>query len=347
MEEPPPISRQEELMMMELSGDAVPIRGGGGNQRSIQRQRSQRPATRTAQWEASNSGSRFATSRSSVHSSESSISSLSSRRALRYHDPEYKPEEDEEEEYFDTNGQELICGWGHEDEVEAEDVGRYTAGAGSYDMRPPPPPPWTSHPRYRRQQNYSSGAATIHNQSQQEMYEEPEAYESFQDMLPRREGGSPKDKLVGMVKKQVNFRSPEFNRPPLVPNGRGQPAHYDPGPMPRYQAEDPPSRNELPRRREKPAEQVPAHSHIQTIKRQLLQQSRNNNSLTSLTNYEIDAKTEEGGHPGTEGKERRVSDVTFEPMLEQLLNFNGSKSSLTSSLNDSGSLNADQIASLS
>ena len=349
MEEPPPISKQEELMMMELSGDAVPIRGGGGNQRGIQRQRSQRPASRPAQWDASNSGSRFASSRSSVHSSESSISSLSSRRALRYHDPEYKPEEDEEEEYVDTNGQELICGWGHENEVEAEDIGRYTAGAGSYDMRPPPPPPRTSHPRYQRQQYYSSGDTTIRNQSHQQMYEqeEPEAYESFQDMLPRREGGSHKDKLVGMVKKQVNFRSPEFSRPPLVPNGRGRPAHYEPDPMPRYQAEDPPGRNELPRRREEPAEQVPAHSHIQTIKRQLLQQSRNNNSLTSLTNYEIDAKTEDGGQPGTGGKERRFSDVTFEPMLEQLLNLNGSKSSLTSSLNDSGSLNADQIASLS
>ena len=348
LEEPTPISRQEELMMMELSGDAIPIRGGSGDRRGIQRQRSQRQANRPAQWDASNSDSRFVTSRSSVHSSESSISSLSSRRALRYHDPEYKPEEDEEEEYVDTNGQELICGWSHEDEVEAEDVGRYIAGAGSYNMRPPPPPPQASHLRYQRQQYYSNGS-TIRNQSQQQMYEqeEPEAYESFQDMFSRREGGSPKDRVVGMVKKQVNFRSPEFRRPPLVPNGRGQPAHHDPVPMPRYQAEDPPGRNEMLPRMNDPAKQVPAHSDIHTMKRQLMQQSRNNNSLTSLTNYEIKTKTEDGGDAGSGGKERRVSDVTFEPMLEQLLNLNGSKSSLNSSLNDSGSLNAEQIASLS
>ena len=334
-------------MMMELSGDAIPIRGGGGDRRGIERQRSQRPAT-PAHWDASNSGSRFATSRWSVHSSESSISSssLSSRRALRYHDPEYKQQEEaEEDDYVGTNGKELICGWGHEDEFQDGDVGRYTAGAGSYDMRPQHPPPRASHPRYQRQQYYSSGSAG-RSQSQQQMYDqkEPEAYESFQDMLPRREGVSSKDKLVGMVKKQVNFRSPEFSRPPLVPSGRGRPVDQDSEAMQRYLSGGPTGRNEMLPRRQEPTEQVPAQSHIQTMKQQLLEHSRNNNSLTSLTNYEIETKTQDGGQSGPGGKERRVSDVTNDPMLE-LLNLNGSKGSLTSSsLNDSGSLNADQIA---
>ena len=265
---------------------------------------------------------------------------------MRYHDPEYKQQEEaEEDDYVGTNGQELICGWGHEDELGAGDVGRYTASAGSYDMRPQSLPPRASHPRYQRQQYYSSGATTsIRNLSQQQMYDQKEAdaYESFQDILPRREGVSSKDKLVGMVKKQVNFRSPEFSRPPLAPSGRGRPVDHDSEAMQRYLSGGPTGRNEMLPRRQEPTKQVPAQSHTQTMKQQLLEHSRNNNSLTSLTNYEIETKTQDGGQSGPGGKERRVSDVTNDPMLELL---NGSKGSLaSSSLNDSGSLNADQIA---
>jgi len=340
LEEPQQVTRQMELMLMELEGDAVPLRGGNRSHYATQKQQLQRPERQMQQhWDSVNSGSRFATSRSGIDSSESSISSLSSRRALRYHDPGWK-EEVPEEDYVDpTNGQELICGWERGDD---DTYDRFMPGVRSYDVRPPPPQ--AAHPHYQRNQHHGNGQSQNHSQRYEE--EEAEEYQSFQNILPKQHGGLSNNKLVRKTTKQVKFRSPE-SQSPLLPNGRARSTHFEPLPIPRHQAQDPPDGNGmLSKSRKDPVEQIPARSNVVAKEEKKLQQSlqRNNNSLTSLTNAEINAG--DGGDEANGGNDRRVYDLTLEPMLEHLLNFNGSKGSLSSSNDDSGSLNAEQIASI-
>mmetsp|Transcript_27880 Transcript_27880/g.80543 ORF Transcript_27880/g.80543 Transcript_27880/m.80543 type:complete len:583 (+) Transcript_27880:351-2099(+) len=193
-------SRQIELMMMELQGDAVPLRGGGSGRVVPQRRHSRRPVKQTQpHWDSSNSGSRFTTRGSSVQSSESSLSSLSSGRALRYHEFGFEKQKDQVEEYDAANGQELIVGWDEDDKRNNGAV----SNKSSYDMGQPPND-------FLQRYHVSSPAP------------QPEAYQSFQDMIPRQAGTTPTDKLLGMMKtgKQVSFRA-QSSKPPLVdPPGR-------------------------------------------------------------------------------------------------------------------------------
>ena len=328
-EQPEYISRQMELMMLELQGDAVPLRGGGRDRTMPQRQqpvRSVKPAQ--PHWDPSQSGSRFGTRSPSVQSFESSLSSLSSARALRYHDDEFSKTDDQEEECDDTtnNGQELICGWSREDEGHRGNGGVTSSNNDSYEVDQPQR---DSHPRYQMHQYYSNGP---NPQQSHHEDEETDAYESFHDILPRQaEGSTPRNKLLGMMKtgKQVSFRhipndgeQQVSSRPPLIPNGGERPP---PKPILRRQAQDP-GRNDGTMRRQDPVGHIPAHSNATS-------------SLTSLTNYEIEAETENGGEE-VGRSERRLSDVTFE-VDDFLEGLNGSKGSL----NSSGSLSAEEITS--
>ena len=323
-EQPEHISRQMELMMMELQGDAVPLRGGDRDRTMPQRQQSIRSVKPSQpHWDPSKSGSRFATRSPSVQSFESSLSSLPSARALRYNNDKYSKTDDQEEEYDDTtNGQELICGWSREDEDHRGNGGvrnnnSYDRGQSQRD----------SHPRYEMHQHYSNGP---NPQPSHHEVEETDAYESFHDILPRQaEGATPRNKLLGMMKtgKQVSFRhftngseQQMSSRPPLIPNGGGRPPRIKP--ILRRQAQDPYGRNDGTMRRQDLVGRVPVHSNTTS-------------SLTSLTNFEIETLAED-----VPKQERRVSDVTFE-VPEFLEGLNGSKGSL----NSSGSLSAEEITS--